>query len=177
MPLVKFWRKNALLQRKVRSRGTAVPLLRTRGNPLKCSDYSEHLRPRGRVTAFRDLLTTAAGSRKPPVSRFPGGWVTHPFRASPSHHWHMHCPPASTCRSPSSVAPPSDAFVSQLDALTSRFVSTAVGVSPFKIAHTIDSTLCQVGEVLYIDRITFDYVPEDGSGCGFASAWNRTRGR
>ena len=73
-----------------------------------------------------------------------------------------------------SVAQPADAFVQQLDALTSRFVSTAVGVSPCAIAHTLESTLSQVGEVLYIDRITFDYFPENGSGCGFASAWNRT---
>ena len=73
-----------------------------------------------------------------------------------------------------SVAPPADVLLQQLDALTSRFVSTAVGSSPCEIAHTIESTLGQVGEVLCIDRITFDHFPEDGSGCGFASAWNRT---
>jgi transcriptional regulator with GAF, ATPase, and Fis domain len=73
-----------------------------------------------------------------------------------------------------SVATPADVFVERLDALTSRFVSTAVGVNPYEIAHTIESTLGQVGEVLCIDRITFDHFAEDGSACGFASAWNRT---
>jgi transcriptional regulator with GAF, ATPase, and Fis domain len=85
----------------------------------------------------------------------------------------MHCPGVRMAIS-MSVAPPADTSFQRLDALTSAFVSTVVGLDAGEIARTIEHALGQIGEALCADRMTFEHFAEESTSYGFVAAWHRT---